>query len=103
MRFYDHSRDRDCHQLDRIEHKLDWLIQGELHQMADLTQLTTDVAADTDAVNSAVTLLNTLAAEITANANDPAALAQLASDLEANTANLAAAVTANTPAAPPAP
>lgn len=89
--------------LDRIEQRLGSIAttQGEIK--VDLTQLTADVAADTDAVNSAVTLLNALAAEIAANANDPAALAALAATLEANTASLAAAVTANTPAAPTPP
>ena len=86
----------------RIESKLDQLLQGATTMAIDLTQLTTDVSADTDAVNSAVTLLTQLAAEITANANDPVALAALAASLETNTANLAAAVTQNTPAAPAA-
>ena len=75
----------------------------ETSKMAlDLTQLTADVQADTDAVNAAVKLLSTLSAEIAANVNDPAALTALASTLEAITAALAAAVAANTPAAPAA-
>lgn len=88
--------------LTRIDNQIIQQLQGEQKMAIDLTQLTTDVSADTDAVNSAVTLLNTLAAEITANANDPAALAALAASLEANTATLATAVTANTPAVPSA-
>jgi hypothetical protein len=81
-----------------------WAIEEQLHRLRkeirnmalDLTQLTADVSADTDAVNSATTLLNTLAQEIRDNQNNPAALDALATQLETNTANLAAAVTANT-------
>ena len=67
--------------------------------MALLDQLTADVAADTSAVNSAVTLLNNLSAAIKAAGTDPVALKALTDNLEANTSALSAAVVANTPAA----
>ena len=68
--------------------------------MTDLTNLTASVQADTDATNSAITLLNSLAAQITAAAGDPVALQSLADSISANASSLAAAVAANTPAAP---
>ena len=72
--------------------------------MADLSALTAEVTENGDAVASAVALLNTLAAELAAAATDPAAVAALADQLSANSDALAAAVVANTPAAPePAP
>ena len=69
--------------------------------MADLTAIQTAVTENGDVEQSAVTLLGQLSALITANATDPAALQDLANTLEAQKADLAAAVTANTPAAPP--
>lgn len=67
--------------------------------MATLDQLTADVAADTSAVNSAIILINGLAAQIKAAGTDPVALKALTDQLEANTSSLATAVTANTTAA----
>jgi hypothetical protein len=71
--------------------------------MAALDTLTADVTANTSVTNSAIALINNLAAEITAAGTDPVALKALTDKLEANSAALAGAVTANTPAAPPAP
>lgn len=71
----------------------------------DVSKLTADVQAQTDAVNSAVTLLNGLTQAINDLKNqtqDPAAQAaidDLANKVEAATQALASAVTANTPAA----
>jgi hypothetical protein len=66
----------------------------------DLTALEADVAANSDAVDSASTLLSQLAQEIRDSAGDPAAVAALADQLESATGRLSAAVAANTPAAP---
>jgi hypothetical protein len=77
--------------------------QGET-QMATLTDIETKVASESTVVDSAVTLLGELSQLIRDNSADPAALATLADSLDTQTASLAAAVTANTPAAPaPAP
>jgi len=72
-----------------------------------LTQLKADVAALTTVEQSAVALLNGLTAQIQQLINaggDPAKtladIQQVVSGVEADTAELAAAVTANTPAAP---
>lgn len=74
--------------------------------MATLDQLTTDVQANTDAAASVETLLTGVVQQLKdlqANGTvDPAALKALTDKLEATTAGLAAAVVANTPAAPAA-
>lgn len=66
----------------------------------DLTQLQADVAAETTADQSAITLLQGLKAALDAAGTDPVALKVLSDQIEQNTAALAAAVTANTPAPP---
>ena len=75
--------------------------------MIDLTALQTKVTAENTVIDSAVTLLNGLSAEIktliTASSNtvDPIALQAIVDGIDAKTVALAAAVVANTPAAPP--
>lgn len=91
--------ERILSKLDRIERLLVRLLNQEGENHMDLTRLQADVEADTNAVNSATLLLGQLAQEIRDNADDPEALAALAEQLEANTASLSAAVTANTPGA----
>jgi len=98
---FHHFPTRDA-QLDRIERALARLIHEGNEMALDLSTLTADVTANTDAVSSATVLLGELADELRAAAGDPAAVAALADTLEANTASLAAAVAANTPAAPAA-
>jgi cell division septation protein DedD len=77
----------------------------ETRLMSSLSDLQAAVAAQTSVTASAVTLIQGLATEISAAAasNDSAALEQLASQLQSSTASLAAAVSANTPAAGPTP
>lgn len=65
---------------------------------AALDRLTAEVAETKDAVDSAVTLIAGLAQQIRDNATDPAALNALADQLDADQAEIAAAVTENTPA-----
>ena len=65
---------------------------------AELDRLTTEVAETGQVVDSAITLLSQLSDLIRQNATDPAALNQLANDLDAKQNELAAAVAANTPA-----
>jgi hypothetical protein len=72
--------------------------------MADFTALHDEVEANGDAVDSAVTLLNSLSAQLVDAADDPAEVQAIAAALAEQSDTLAAAVTANTPAAPePAP
>ncbi len=76
------------------------------HTMAiSLTAITAEVANNTTVTASVVTLVQNLAAQIAAipPSTDPttqAALDALAATLTANDSSIAAAVTANTPAAP---
>jgi hypothetical protein len=67
-----------------------------------LDALTAEVTRNTDVDNSAIALINGLAAQIIALKNDPVALQALADSMKASSDALATAVTANTPAEPPA-
>ena len=71
--------------------------------MADFTELHDEVAANGDAVDSAVTLLNDLSARIADAADDPDEIRAIAAELSGNSTRLAEAVAANTPAGPEAP
>jgi hypothetical protein len=96
-------------QLDQILQRLTTLSTQEQTMADDLKakidDLTTKVQAESTVTASAITLLNGLSAEIAALKNsttDPATLAAidaLASSVSSQTSDLAAAVTANTPAA----
>lgn len=75
--------------------------QGEITEMsAELDSLTAAVTENTSVDQSAITLLQDLAAKIQAAANDPAAITALATDLRASSQQLADAIVANTPAGP---
>lgn len=73
--------------------------------MKTVEDLKNDVAAETAVDASIVTLVNGLAAQLKALSAggtpvDPAVIDSLATQLESDTAGIAAAVTANTPAVP---
>lgn len=83
-------------------------LQGDVHHvMADITSLTAQVAQTTSIEQSALVLIQGLAAQLAAAiaSEDPAALQTLQDQLNASATSLAAAVAANTtpPPAPPAP
>lgn len=63
-----------------------------------LQALQAEVANNTSVENSAILLIQGLAAQIAAAGTDPAALAAIVTSLQTNDAALAAAVAANTPA-----
>jgi hypothetical protein len=67
----------------------------------EFTALQAQVAANTSAVQSAITLINGIADRIAAAGTDPTALASLTSELRAQDDALASAVTANTAAPAP--
>jgi hypothetical protein len=71
--------------------------------MATLDDVQTEVTAQTDVVASAVTLLGGLKTALDAAiaSGNPAAVQAISDALGANSAALAAAVTANTPAVTP--
>lgn len=68
--------------------------------MLDLNVLRAEIAENNDAVASAVTLISALVEELRAAAGNQAEIDAIVSQLDAQTAVLAAAVAANTPAAP---
>jgi hypothetical protein len=86
--------------LERIESKLDEALQGISDMSAATDALTAQVASNTTVVQSALTLINGIAAQITAAGVDPVKLAALTASLKSDDDALAAAVAANTPAAP---
>lgn len=97
-------------QLNRIESKLDSLINKENKMSATLDQVLADVTSETTLENSIVTLLDSVQAQLTsALANttiapaDQAKIDSIFTGLEANKTALTAAIAANTPAAPVTP
>ena len=71
--------------------------------MLNLDALRQEIAENNSAVESAVTLIATLVDELRAAAGNQAEIDAIVNALDAQTAVLAAAVAANTPAAEPAP
>ncbi len=72
-------------------------LQGAI--MAELDDLTAQVAANKTVIDSALVLINGIADRIKAAGTDPAALKALTDSLKSEDDALAAAVTANTPPA----
>ena len=89
--------------LDYIDRKLSTLIVKVHHMSQEMEVLKAAVEAENTVVDSAITLLNGLAAALAAAATDPAAVLALADEVNSKAAALAAAVAANTPAAPAVP
>jgi hypothetical protein len=87
----------------RIELKLAAVLAEEQSIMAAIDDLEAEVAQDTTVEQSAITLIDGIAAQIAAAGTDPTRLAAVQATLANNRTALAAAVAANTPAAPPAP
>jgi hypothetical protein len=95
--------------LDRLEILIERLIEKMATLATAITNLQTAVTADTTVEQSAITLLNGIPALITAAVNQAlangatsaqlTALTTLATTIQQNSTNLAAAVTANTPVA----
>lgn len=83
-----------------IDAKVTALQTQGVSEMATLKDVQDAVAAEKTVTDSAVALLNGLAAQVAALTPDQAAIDQLAADIKAQTDALAAAVTADTPAAP---
>lgn len=73
----------------------------EFHIMsAEFDALVAQVTANEDVEKAAAALIQGLAAQIGANAEDPAKVVELTGRLKASADALAQAITANTPAAP---
>ncbi len=86
--------------LDRIESKLNKLTEGQSKIMATLADVQAAVQAEDTVIDSAVALIQGLAAQVAALAPDQAAIDALAADIKNKSDALAAAVAAGTPAAP---
>lgn len=86
--------------LDEILRLLRRVTTQEKTIMADLSALTNAIRSNSDAVDSAVTLIQELAQKISDAGTDPQALAALVDELNAKDAELAQAIVANTPADP---
>lgn len=77
-------------------------IMKELHKMAKtLDDVQADVNDERTVVDSAIALLNGLSDQLKATQGDPAKVQAIIDAIDAQKADLAAAITANTPAAPP--
>jgi hypothetical protein len=86
--------------LDLVLDKLDLVSSNQETMMAAIDDLQAAVAAEDTVIDSAITLIQGIPALIAAAGVDPAKLAALQSDITAKSSALAAAVAANTPAAP---
>ena len=84
----------------RLESKIAALTLKQEQMMTDLSVLTAEVERNTSVDESAIALLTGLAAQIEALKTDPVALQALADTMRGSSDELAAAVAANTPAAP---
>lgn len=90
--------------LNGISTKLATLDERLTPMALDLSRLSAEIAENNSAITSAVTLINQIAQELRDAAGNQDAVNALADQLDAQSNNLAAAVVANTPAAPePAP
>ena len=86
--------------LDHIQSVVNHINEKENQIMADLSGLQASVANEVTVEQSAITLLQGLSAELAAAGTDPQALADLQAQIDSSSSALAAAVSANTPAAP---
>lgn len=86
--------------LHRINYKLNYLIERIDSMSVEFDNLTAQVKANSDVLDSAITLINGIADRITAAGVDPTKLNALTTELKAKDDLLSAAVVANTPAAP---
>lgn len=83
-----------------LKNKLNYIIE-RLHKMSqELDQLTAQVKANSDLLDSATALINGIAARIEAAGVDPVKLQALTAELKTKDDVLAAAVVANTPSQP---
>lgn len=91
--------------LGNIDNKLDLIInninRGIKHMSVEFDNLTTQVKANSEVLDSAIVLINGIADRITAAGVDPVKLNALTTELKAKDEALAAAVAANTVASPP--
>jgi hypothetical protein len=105
---FDHHKNRDPwegapHWAVELRCMLSAIIKNQETEMAAIDDLQAAVAAEDTVIDSAITLIQGIPALIAAAGTDQAKLTALQADITAKSAALAAAVAANTPAAPAAP
>lgn len=83
---------------DAIHHKLNQILKELKLMSQEMDNLTAQVKANSDLLDSATTLINGIADRITAAGTDPQKLNALTTELKSKDDQLAAAVKANTPA-----
>lgn len=100
---------QDCEYCQAIEQKLDRILEvlqllANLQEisMADLSKLQAEVTSISNTDDAVLALIDGLVTQLKNAGSDQAAVDQIVSDLETKRTSLAAAVTANTPTAPPA-
>ena len=91
---------RIYNRLESIDRKLTELLAQGRKIMADLTVLQAQVTANSTVIDSAIALIQGLAARIEELKTDPVALQALADELRTKDDQLSAAVVANTPVVP---
>jgi hypothetical protein len=96
--------DEVLRRLENLERIAIWILRKEYQMAGELDALEAQVTENTNLEASAIVLIEGLAAQIAAAANDPAKIIALTATLKDSAAKLATAITANTspPAAPPA-
>ena len=88
---------------DQLNRILDAINQLGIKMANELADLTTKVSDTKTVIDSAIVLIQGIKAALDAAGSNPVALKALSDSLAASDAALAAAIVANTPAAPPAP
>lgn len=96
----EHNNQHNHEKLSQLLLHMEQLTKQVKYMSANLDVLTASVKANTDAVESAIVLINGISARITAAGVDPVALKALTDELDTEDTKLAAAVVANTPAKP---
>jgi hypothetical protein len=86
-----------------MDKKLDQILNKETSIMATLDDIVASVAAEDTVVDSVVTLLAGIKAQLDAAGQNPAKLQALSDALANQQTKMANAIVANTPAVPPVP
>lgn len=96
---YVHQDDETRAVLARIEHKLQIAHDTQEQAMADFTNVRREVSETRDVMQSAAALIRNISQQLRDVATDPAAIQDLADQLDSSQQDLAAAIAENTPAA----
>lgn len=86
-----------------MDGKLDLILKKEATEMAAIDDLAVKVARNATVTGSAIVLIQGIKAALDAAGTDPVKLAALGASLDSADDELAAAISANTPSAPPIP